>query len=265
MFCFSHPVGYIGVLTGVKANSFSVSVNYRRSKGMDKYGEIAMLQNLFRLIVGNWPVGYAVRDAMETCETFTDAVDWLQNVELIVPVYFTVCGCGVDEGAIITRDRSPNDPEKDVVFLGDDGTSCLVQTNMDCSKQDPTDNSIATYIENDWQNICDSRKRRLFVQSCLNTVEDDDVTETTMWQLMTTKTICVDDTIYTTFMHPADGGNITTRINKGSWMRVLRRDGRKRFGKFKTSVDRHFKKIESTKEYAQYVEETDVLEAATRQ
>ena len=124
---------------------------------------------------------------------------------------------------------------------------------------------IATYIENDWQNICDSRKRRLFVQSCLNTVEDDDVTETTMWQLMTTKTICVDETIYTTFMHPADGGNITTRINKGSWMRVLKRDGRKRFGKFKTSVDRHFKKIESTKEYAQYVEETDVLEAATRQ
>ena len=46
-------------------------------------------------------------------------------------------------------------------------------------------------------------------------------------------------------------------------MRQKKRDGRQRV--FKTSVDRHFKNIESAIDYEQYVAETGVVEAATRQ
>ena len=48
--------GYIGVLTGVRPEGFSVSVNYRRSEEMAENPVRALLTNVQRGIARHWPV-----------------------------------------------------------------------------------------------------------------------------------------------------------------------------------------------------------------
>ena len=55
--------GYIGILTGMKPNKFSVSVNFR------EVGE-SKLKNLWKSITGGWPVGYLVRMNLEQADSY---------------------------------------------------------------------------------------------------------------------------------------------------------------------------------------------------
>merc|ERR1712137_58620 len=72
--------GYLGVLTGMKPNAFSVSVNFR-IKG-DSY-----LVNAGKALTRSWPIGFLVRDVLETDSTYEQAVGHLSGSGLIAPVY----------------------------------------------------------------------------------------------------------------------------------------------------------------------------------
>jgi N-acylethanolamine-hydrolysing acid amidase len=94
--------GYIGILTGMKPHSFSISINYRQ------LGK-SPLNNLINTISMHWPVGYVVRQCLQTYTIYGNAVDYLQKALLISPVYITVCGTSKDQGCLITRSPSKSE------------------------------------------------------------------------------------------------------------------------------------------------------------
>ena len=60
--------GYVGVLTGVRNQGFSVSVNYRRTELGALGGVGGIVQNLKRGISGHWPEMHtAGRRATQAC------------------------------------------------------------------------------------------------------------------------------------------------------------------------------------------------------
>lgn len=86
--------GFVGILTGIKPHKFTISLNYRRSKGG------SLFDNLKMLITGAYPSSYFIR------ELLSNDVSLLANikqVDLISPAYFIVMS---DEfSGVIIRDR----------------------------------------------------------------------------------------------------------------------------------------------------------------
>ncbi len=46
---------------------------------------------------------------VESANTFEEAVEKLQNVDLLAPVYYIIAGTGPGEGAVLSRDREGAD------------------------------------------------------------------------------------------------------------------------------------------------------------
>lgn len=93
--------GYLGVLTGLRPNGFSVSVNWRRSA-------VGLLENFHHLGSGVWAAGCLVRHVLEADAAFpryADAVRALASFPLAAPAYIVVAGTGPSEGVVLTRGR----------------------------------------------------------------------------------------------------------------------------------------------------------------
>ena len=91
--------GYLGILTGQKPHSFTVTLN-ERDKGF-------LWENIFQLLFAKTtPVGFFLRSllANETSE-FDNVIQQIATVEMIAPSYIIVGGIQKGEGAVITRDR----------------------------------------------------------------------------------------------------------------------------------------------------------------
>ena len=215
--------GYVGVLTGLRANGFSVSVNYRRSLAGAEEGVKGILHNLTRGFAGHWPVSFLLREVMESETTYEGAVAALQQSELMAPVYLTIAGVKKNEGCVLTRDREAaggmiSEQLCDGNDLGiDDGNLSVVQTNMDIHLCDGNDS------ENDWQDICDSRVRRRFAKAALV----GEITMEDLWKLVSVAPCKAHDTVYTTSMVPKTS-ELVTRVKT---TRKQKRAGQKRFGK----------------------------------
>ena len=104
--------GYVGILTGMRYNSFGISVNYRVT--LDGFWT-----NVKKAAKSSWPIGFLVREILCTEDTnnvkfnYNNARIQLQNSALISPVYFTLSGVNINEGCIITRNR-----DNDANFIG---------------------------------------------------------------------------------------------------------------------------------------------------
>jgi hypothetical protein len=193
--------GYLGVLTGVKPGVFSVSVNYRRTEAGSEEPVKAFAKNLQRGIARHWPISFLVRAALERCGTYQAACATLEQSELIAPTYLTICGVSPGEGCILSRDREGSADGSCVEARLSDG-SPLVQANMDCWR------AIRSEPQDDWQDICDSRRRRAFALRALGTgpasMED-------LWLLMSLPPTLAHDTVYTVAMQPHTG-ELATRV-----------------------------------------------------
>lgn len=97
-------VGYVGCLTGSRPGGWSVSVNERDSSG--KFLTKLLLNLLETAFEGGQSIGIFLRDLLETKATYKDALQDIQSGHLVRPVYLTVAGVGIHEGAVITRDRN---------------------------------------------------------------------------------------------------------------------------------------------------------------
>jgi hypothetical protein len=101
--------GYVGVLTGMRtdtfrtANNFSVSVNFRAP------GDGTIWTNLNRTLDGAWPIGFLVRHALEKAADYEQATHWLRYSDLIAPCYFTVAGTEPQQAMLVTRGRKRDD------------------------------------------------------------------------------------------------------------------------------------------------------------
>lgn len=187
-------VGYVGVLTGMKPNAFSVSINYRRTLKGSRQGVFRnVLTNLAAGMQNSWPVSFLVREVLDSEFNYTAAVHAFVATELMAPTYITVAGTTAGEGTVITRDRQLN-PALPVWHLGQHGP--VVQANMD------------HFSDELWQNIADSQLRRNTALKFLQ-YYGDAITQSQLWEFMQSKPCLAADTIYTVAMQAATGYYVT--------------------------------------------------------
>ena len=220
--------GYIGILTGVRPGGFSVSVNYRRSEVANEQPLKAFAKNLQRGLACHWPISFLVRAALDSCGAYEEAVTMLQTEGLIAPTYLTICGVKTREGCVLSRDREGCTGGSCVA--GRLGSKPLVQANMDCWRSDRS----AAGTDDDWQDICESRRRRAFALKALDDGSGGEVPGKAMqdlWLLMSLKPTLAHDTVYTVAMIPATGELVTrVKVTEGQ-----KRAARRRYGKIRVT------------------------------
>lgn len=80
--------GFVGVLSGMVPGGYSATINWAPPVGRPR-----------------WEVGatFLLRDVLETCATYSAAVERLKSEKLSSSVFFTVCGANKGEGCVIER------------------------------------------------------------------------------------------------------------------------------------------------------------------
>ena len=117
-----HPVGFIGVLTGMRMGAFSVSLDERDLGG-------SLVDNVLSAITGGKSIGFFLRDMLATVTSFDDAVKLAASEQLISPSYIIIGGIHPGDGAIVTRDRKV---AKDVWKMSDTPDKIFIlETNYD--------------------------------------------------------------------------------------------------------------------------------------
>jgi len=91
--------GYVGMLTGMAPQRFSVSVNERLSWDI--------IGNLMEILTNSNAsvVSFLVRHVLETASNYTEALQILSTHPLIADCYIILAGTKSGEGAVITRER----------------------------------------------------------------------------------------------------------------------------------------------------------------
>ncbi|CAF1004560.1 unnamed protein product [Adineta ricciae] len=172
-------IGYIGILTGMRVhNGYSVSVNFRHTGG-------ALTANLKTALASGWPIGFLVREILESTNTYEMAVEQLAQSTIIAPCYFTVCGTRQSQtiGTLLTRKQ--NTEEKRWI-VSEHGT--IIQTNIDHWSSEPN------------EDILFSIRRRDLSKRLLNQMKT--MNEENLWKLISEYPIYNNITIYGTFMCP---------------------------------------------------------------
>ncbi len=113
--------GLVGVFTGMKPFSHSITVNQRFALNGGYMGIIKWFNNK----KPKWN-SLVVRDLLEGNYNYTSALDVLSNVELVAPIYYIIGGLDIKEGALITRERYYN---LHPVYLN--SSDFIFQTNHD--------------------------------------------------------------------------------------------------------------------------------------
>ena len=193
--------GYIGILTGMKARAFSVSINYRHTHGASVSPKRSFMRNIYRCALGYWPIGYLVRDVLNSEYNYNKAVCKFMNAELISPTYITICGTRKNQGMVISRNCCPRDNiDGNVQTLLCDGD--LVQANADhwCCEDD----FKKICNEEEWDDASESKYRRKFVIDSLETSTNKSSYETLSLIMATDPCFSDEITIYTSMMVPAE-------------------------------------------------------------
>jgi len=121
VFTASQPVGFIGIMHGVRHDGWTYSLDARGKGGK-------VLVNLLQaLLVNSLTVGQHVRRVMETVGDFEGAITALARGPMINEAYLTVGGITPDQGAIITmgRERAAN------ILRLNQSAFYLLETNYD--------------------------------------------------------------------------------------------------------------------------------------
>lgn len=118
-------LGYVGFLTATNmVQNYTLTVNYRRTQDMSI---ACMVKNLYRTLSMSWPIGYLVRDIIESAYSVPRAEIHIEKSELITPCYVTFY-IPNKTSRIFTRDCDK---------LVSVRTTELIQTNCDVDKTEP--------------------------------------------------------------------------------------------------------------------------------
>ncbi|XP_042325602.1 LOW QUALITY PROTEIN: acid ceramidase [Sceloporus undulatus] len=182
VFKSANLAGYVGMVSGLKPGAFSLTMNERFSLDGGYIG-------LFEWIMGQrdgWWMSFLTRSVLENGTSYEDAKDKLSNSKLLAPAYFILGGNKSGEGCIITRTRSavldiwPLNIEK--------GTWYLVETNYDRWK-DPF--------------VLDNRRDP--AMKCLNQTMQENISLSTIYNVLSTKPVLNKLTVSTTLLEVSDG------------------------------------------------------------
>lgn len=135
LFTATEYVGYFGVLTGMRPDGWSVSVNQRFTV------EIPFIPTIEAMLDGAQSIGFSLRDALTNIPTYKEAMPYLSNTRnkesslyLNSPVYLIVAGANRGEGTILTRKRNGTDESGgrgNWKINPDNGTWWRLETNDD--------------------------------------------------------------------------------------------------------------------------------------
>ncbi|XP_030922553.1 acid ceramidase isoform X2 [Geospiza fortis] len=117
--------GYIGMVSGVKPNLFTLTMNERFS--LDG-GYVGIFEWFLGRRDGMW-MGFLTRTVLENATSYQDAKDRLAKTRLLAPAYFILGGKNSGEGCVITRSRTAALDIWDLDIKK--GTWYVVETNYD--------------------------------------------------------------------------------------------------------------------------------------
>lgn len=183
-------VGQVGVFTGMKPYKFTISLN-ERDKGNAIENIIEMLQ---ALLLGKVKfTTFVLRDALAKDNSFDEVVQRFTSEQEVAPAYLIVAGVNPGEGVVITKARVST---VNVWRLDLSGNRWfLLETNYDHWVPPPKDDD-----------------RRDPGNKAMNAVGQKNINNNTMWNVLSTKPVLNNDTIYTTLMSAATPDIYSTRL-----------------------------------------------------
>jgi hypothetical protein len=191
LFRASSWAGYVGVLTGMKPGAFAISVNFRLTK------EGSFWTNVKQTLKSAWPVGFLVREVLQSESEYQGALVALASSPLISPAYFTLSGVERGEGCIVTRNAIEEVMETERPSVRT-GAPC-VQTNIDgwsCADEEDIMWSI--------------RRREVARERLIGVLRYDE-----LWSVLSAPPVCNSLTIYGTVMSAGEGV-LETRLLRSS-------------------------------------------------
>jgi len=168
---------YTGAMNGQRPRAFTISID-ERDQGPFWENMIMMVFTGLRN-----PLGFAVRKALETTTSYSDAVKYLSNVHLTAPCYIIIAGTRPNQGIVITRDRM--DTKDKWTMKEAIGGWYLLETNYD-----------------HWGPPGDDR--RLAGEKAMNATGQANINPDTMYQVLSTSPVLNGNTIYTIVMQAAN-------------------------------------------------------------
>lgn len=91
-------VGSIWYLNAIKPGKFAISINARHTGTLP--------ENLIDLMVLGWlPTTWLMRRVMDEDDSYYSAFIKLRTTEVTTAIYFIISGTGINEGAVIEKDR----------------------------------------------------------------------------------------------------------------------------------------------------------------
>jgi len=185
-------VGYVGILTGMKPNAFTVSIDQRDAG----HWWINWEEILFNHTGG---MSMLIRDILATPgATFKDALHVYSTHELIAPVYIILGGMAPGEGAVITRNQT-HAIDVWLLWQGDlPNNFWRLETNYDHWKPVPPDDD-----------------RRTPGNAAMQAMGNTAITKEALYNVMSTTKVYNPSTTYTTVMSAQDPSMYTT------WVRHL--------------------------------------------
>jgi len=175
--------GYVGVLSGMRPNGFSITIDTRfYPEGITNlfYEIIAAIEEKNASLVS-----FLSRNVLMKEHDFDAAVDSLSNVPLIADVYYIIAGSAPGEGAVISRNRMN---ASDVWRLQSPKRWYLVETNYDHWEQPP------------W---FDDRVKP--AEDAMNAMGQAGLTLEGMYEVLSVKPVFNLQTTYTILSCPAEG------------------------------------------------------------
>ncbi|XP_069167810.1 acid ceramidase isoform X2 [Procambarus clarkii] len=177
--------GYVGVLTAVKEDKFTFSLDKRFALNGGFMGLLEWI--LFDDHEQSW-VSFLTREVLEVASSYKEAQTKLMKTRLMAPVYFILGGAQPGEGCIITRDRD----NADLVTLGSEKTGSgswfLVQTNYD-----------------HWKNPPFFDDRRTPAIQCMTENGQINASLSLIYNVLSTKPVLNKETVYTALMEVRSG------------------------------------------------------------
>merc|ERR1712032_1348510 len=178
-------VGYVGLLTGVKAGGFSISVNTRFDGHLDQF----LVMWLLGKYDGNF-LSFKTRLVMESNETYNAALQALTHYKAMGPAYVILGGAQAGEGAVIALGAG-KDEAWQVRRLEDElaiGRFYVLQTNYDWPDAPPAFDD-----------------RRYPAVDCLEKLGSNRISHQSLWGLMSSNPTKNALTTYTTLMSAETG------------------------------------------------------------
>ncbi|KAM9236272.1 acid ceramidase isoform 3-T3 [Leptosomus discolor] len=174
--------GYIGMVSGVKPDLFTLTMNERFS--LDG-GYVGIFEWFLGRRDGMW-MGFLTRTVLENATSYQDAKDKLAKTRLLAPAYFILGGKNSGEGCVITRSRTAT---LDIWELDiKKGTWYVLETNYDR-----------------WKPPLILDNRRTPAMKCLNQTMQENISLPAIYDVLSTKPVLNKLTVCTTLMEVYNG------------------------------------------------------------